>query len=114
MLFFEKNSNNKATVAVTVKKAASTPTDAPSTSPSDTPSTAPSDTPSDTPTDTPTDAPKTLPEMTEAKAIDTDKIEATFASDVPTETEITVTKDGNNIEGTDTKETCCRHIHNYS
>ena len=98
----------KATVAVTVKKAASTPTDAPSTSPSDTPSDAPStnpsDTPSDAPTDTPTDAPTTLGELTEAKQIGTDKIEATFASDVPAETVITLTKDGNNIEGSDTKE----------
>ena len=42
--------------------------------------------------------------MTEAKAIDTDKIEATFASDVPADTEITVTKDGANIDGTATKE----------
>ncbi len=92
----KSGSNKKATVAVTVTKSDTKPTDAPSDAPTDAPSTAP--------TDAPSEAPKTLPEMTEAKAIDTDKIEATFASDVPADTEITVTKDGANIEGTATKE----------
>ena len=96
----KSGSNKKATVAVTVTKDDTKPTDAPSTAPSD----APTDAPSTAPTDAPSEAPKTLPEMTEAKAIDTDKIEATFASDVPADTEITVTKDGANIDGTATKE----------
>ena len=96
----KSGSNKKATVAVTVTKDDTKPTDAPSTAPSD----APTDAPSTAPSDAPSEAPKTLPEMTEAKAIDTDKIEATFASDVPADTEITVTKDGANIEGTATKE----------
>ena len=102
MLFFEKNSNNKATVAVTVKKAASTPTDAPSTSPSDTPSTAPSDTPSDTPTDTPTTAPGALGKITELKATKSTQLTATFDSAVPADTKIEVTKGNTSIEGKST------------
>ena len=99
MLFFEKNSNNKATVVVTVKKAASTPTDAPSTSPSDTPSTAPSDTPSDTPTDTPTDAPTTLGKITELKATKATQLTATFDSAVPADTKVDVSKGNSEIKG---------------
>ena len=100
MLFFEKNSNNKkATVAVTVKKAASTATDAPSTSPSDTPSDAPSTNPSDTPSDAPTDAPTTLGKITELKATKATQLTATFDSAVPADTKIVVTKAASEIKG---------------
>jgi len=102
-------SNKKATIAVKVVNKAddtptTTPSDAPSDTPSDAPSGSPSDTPSDAPSDTPSEAPKTLPEMTEAKVIANDTIEATFASDVPADTEITLTKDSTAVDGTATKE----------
>ena len=71
--------------------------------PSDTPSDTPTDAPSDAPTDAPSEAPKTLPEMTEATATAADTIVATFASDVPADTAITVTKaDGTSVESSKT------------
>ncbi len=94
----KSGSNKKATVAVTVTKDDTKPTDAPSTAPSD----APTDAPSTAPSDAPSTAPTTLGKITELKATKASQLTATFDSAVPADTKIEVAKGSSAIEGKST------------